>query len=64
MLETQLLHFLLQLVKGLVQIVIDDGQVKVVAVRPADPCALVHSLLQIVLLLDESVYLNRKNHVH
>ena len=45
-----MLHLLLQLVEGLVQVVVDDGQVKVVAVRPADPGALIHRLLQIVLL--------------
>lgn len=48
-LDDQSLHRPLQRVKGLVQIVVDDRQVKVVAVRPTDPGALVHSLLQIVL---------------
>lgn len=50
-LHEQLLHGLLQLVEGLVQVVIDDSQVKVVAVGPTDPGTLIHSLLQIIFLL-------------
>ena len=56
-----MLHLLLQLVEGLVQMVVDDGQVKVVAVRPADPSALIHCLLQIVLLLDEERYVRKRS---
>lgn len=50
-LREQSLHSLLQRVEGLVQVVVDNSQVEVVAVGPADPGALVHRLLQIVFLL-------------
>lgn len=41
----QLLHSFLQFLKGLVQIVINYSQIKVVIVRPLDPGAFVHCFL-------------------
>ena len=43
-LTAQCVHGRLQRLKGFVQVVVDDGQVEVVVVRPLDPGALVHGL--------------------
>lgn len=52
-LAAQFVHGGLQRLEGLVQVVVDDGQVKVVAVGPLDPPTLVHRLLQVHVLQRE-----------
>lgn len=63
-LKGQPFHHLLQLLEGLVQIVIDNGQVEVVAVGPADSRTLIHSLLKVRFLLQRERESERGGGVH